>query len=166
MTFTEHRVRTVAAPVSVVWDVVASLGGPGGWGTFDRAWRLRGRVDEALGGPGMRGRPRRLRVGSAVDLWRVEELVAGKSLVLRSEARMPGTAWMRLMVMPVSAERTLLTQDVIFEPGGPGGLAGKAMWLAELPAHKVVFAGLVRDLARLAERRHATAARTRRRGAS
>ena len=62
---TEHRARTVAAPASVVWDVVAAIGGPGGWGTFEPAWRLRGRVDEALGGPGMRGRPRRLKVGAA-----------------------------------------------------------------------------------------------------
>ncbi len=165
MTFTEHRARTVAAPVSVVWDVVASLGGPGGWGRFDPAWRLRGRIDEKVGGPGMRGRPRRLKVGAAVDLWRVEELVAGESLVLRSEVRMPGTAWMRLMVMPLSADRTMLTQDVIFEPGGPFGLPGRALWFAELPAHKLVFAGLVRDLARQAEQRHATG-RDRRRGAS
>ena len=62
---TEHRARTVAAPASVVWDVVAAIGGPGGWGTFDPAWRLRGRVDEALGGPGMRGRPRAGREGGA-----------------------------------------------------------------------------------------------------
>src|SRR5689334_10630653 len=97
-----------------------SVGGPGGWGRLEPAWRVRGRVDELLGGPGMRGRPRRrLRVGDAVDLWRVDELHPGESLVLRTEARMPGTAWMRLRVMPLSAERTILTQEVVFEPGGP-----------------------------------------------
>jgi hypothetical protein len=153
---TEHRARTVAAPLPLVWQTVASVGGPRGWGTFEAAWRLRGWLDEAVGGPGMRGRPRRrLRVGDPVDLWQVDELVPGERLVLRSEARMPGTAWMRLRVMPLSAERTMLTQDVIFEPGGPLGLPGRAMWFAELGAHKVVFAGMLRDLARTAERRHA-----------
>ena len=163
---TEHRARPVAAPAAVVWDTVTSLGGPGGWGTWDPAWRLRGRLDEAVGGPGMRGRPHRLRVGAAVDLWRVDELTPGESIVLRTEARMPGTAWMRLMVMPVSAERTMLTQDVLFEPGGPFGIPGRAMWFAELPGHKLVFSGMVRDLARQAERRHAERTSTRRRGAS
>jgi hypothetical protein len=157
---TEHRARPVAAPAGVVWDTVMSVGGPGGWGLLDPAWRLRGRLDEAVGGPGMRGRPRRrLKVGDAVDLWRVEELTPGEALVLRTEARMPGTAWMRLQVMPLSAERTLLTQDVLFEPGGPLGIPGRLMWFAELPGHKLVFASMVRDLARDAERRHAEAGR-------
>jgi hypothetical protein len=157
---TEHRARTVAAPAALVWDAVASLGGPGGWGSFDPAWRLRGRLDRAVGGPGMRGRPRRrLRVGDAVDLWRVDEIAPGEALVLRTEARMPGTAWMRLQVMPLSADRTMLTQDVIFEPGGPFGIPGRAMWFAELAGHKLVFAAMVRDLAREAERRHTGVAR-------
>ena len=147
----------MAAPLPVVWDTVLSVGGPGGWGLAEPAWRLRGRLDEALGGPGMRGRPRRrLRVGDAVDLWRVDELTPHECLVLRTEARMPGTAWMRLMVMPLSADRTLLTQDVIFEPGGPLGIPGRLMWFAELPGHKLVFSTMVRDLARAAERRHAS----------
>lgn len=167
---TEHRARTVSAPLPVVWQTVLSVGGPGGWGTSEPAWRLRGRLDRALGGPGMRGRPRRrLEVGDAVDLWRVDELSPGESLVLRSEARMPGTAWMRLQVLPLSAERTMLTQDLVFEPGGPWGVPGRLMWLAELGAHKLVFATMVRDLARAAERSHAQQAgarRSRRHGSS
>ena len=164
---TEHRARSVAAPLPVVWETVLAIGGPGGWGTFEPAWRLRGRLDQVVGGPGMRGRPRRqLLVGDAVDLWCVDELSSGESLVLRSEARMPGTAWMRLQVMPLSADRTLLTQDVIFEPGGPFGLPGRLMWFAELGAHKAVFASMVRDLARAAEQEHDDRSRRRRRGAS
>ncbi len=152
---TEHRARTVAAPAGLVWTTVLSLGGPGGWGLADPAWRLRGRLDRAMGGPGMRGRPRRrLKVGDPVDMWRVDELVPGESLVLRTEARMPGTAWMRLQVMPLGVDRTMLTQDVVFEPGGPFGVPGRLMWFAELPGHKLVFASMVRDLARAAERDH------------
>ena len=152
---TEHRSRSVAAPASVVWETVAAIGGPGGWGTFEPAWRLRGRLDVAVGGPGMRGRPRRrLKVGDPVDMWVVDELHKGEALVLRTEARMPGTAWMRLQVMPLGAERTMLTQDVVFEPGGPLGLPGRLMWFAELPGHKLVFAAMLRDLARSAEQTH------------
>ena len=155
---TEHRARAVAAPLPVVWDTVMAIGGPGGWGLLEPAWRLRGHLDEVVGGPGMRGRPRRrLKVGDAVDMWRVDELHQGEALVLRTEARMPGTAWMRLQVMPLGAERTMLTQDVVFEPGGPLGVPGLVMWFAELPGHKLVFRSMVRDLARAAERTHARA---------
>lgn len=142
------------------------IGGPGGWGVAEPGWRLRGRLDQAVGGPGMRGRPsRRLRVGDPVDMWRVDELATEEFLVLRTEARMPGTAWMRLQVMPLSADRTMLTQDLVFEPGGPLGIPGRIMWFGELGAHKLVFASMVRDLARAAERAHADA-QSRRRGAS
>lgn len=162
VTFTEHRSRATSAPIDVAWSVLADVGADG-WGRYDAAWRLRGRVDLWLGGPGMRGRPaRRLTVGDPVDLWRVDEIVPGTEIVLRTEARMPGTAWMRLRVMPVGPERSLLTQDLVFEPGGPFGLPGKALWFAELPAHKLVFSGMLRDLAREAERRHAAGPRARR----
>ncbi len=148
----------MAAPLPVVWDTVMSLGGPGGWGRLEPAWRVRGRLDQVVGGPGMRGRPRRrLQVGDAVDLWRVDELHEGEALVLRTEARMPGTAHMRLQVSPIDADRTLLTQDIVFEPGGPFGLPGRLMWFAELPGHKLVFRSMLRDLARAAERAHAGA---------
>ncbi|WP_134771994.1 DUF2867 domain-containing protein [Ornithinimicrobium flavum] len=53
--FRERRARTVEAPAEVAWTCVADLGGEPGWYAVDAAWRLRGVLDRALGGPGNRG---------------------------------------------------------------------------------------------------------------
>ena len=87
------KLSAINAPLPVVWQTVLAIGGPGGWGTFEPAWRLRGRLDQVVGGPGMRGRPRRrLRVGDAVDLWRVDELTSGASSAGSSVSVLTGAA--------------------------------------------------------------------------
>ena len=69
--------------------------------------------------------------------------------------------WMGLMVTAIDDAGGVVPSSGGSPLIGPGGLAGKAMWFAELPAHRLVFAGLVRDLARGAERRHAAGRRER-----
>jgi len=58
-----------------VWEVVQRIGGEQGWYYGDTLWRLRGLIDRLLAGPGMKpGRPKGhedLRVGDALDFWRV-----------------------------------------------------------------------------------------------
>lgn len=153
MTFVERRSRGVAAPAGVLWEVIADLGGESGWGAFDRLWTLRAEADRLIGGPGMRGRPdREPRVGDTIHFWRVEQVVPGERLTLRAEMRqLPGTARLTLAALPLAKQRSMLTQEVTFEPRG---LLGRVFWYAELAPHVVVFRRMLAGLAAQAERHH------------
>jgi hypothetical protein len=111
------------------------------------AWQARGLIDRAFGGVGLRrGRrdPARLRVGDAVDFWRVEELLPGRMLRLRAEMRLPGLAWLELGVHP-TAGGALYRQRAVFHPRG---LAGQAYWWSVKPFHGLIFGAMARNLTR------------------
>lgn len=153
MTYVEHRSRTVAAPAATLWQVLAGFGGESRWGSFSPFWDLRARADRLIGGPGLRGAPEREpRPGDPIHFWRVEDVVPGERLSLREELRqLPGTARLTLAALPLSSERSILTQEVTFEPRG---LLGHAVWYAEWAPHVVVFRTMLTGLAQQAERRH------------
>lgn len=153
MTYVEHRSRAVAAPAPVLWQVVAGFGGQSRWGSCSLLWDVRATADRVIGGPGLRGRPEgEPRPGDVIHFWRVEEVVPGKRLRLREEMRqLPGTARLTLSAVPISGDRSLLTQEVTFEPRG---LLGHAVWFAEWAPHVVVFRTMLDGLAQQAEQRH------------
>lgn len=94
---TDRRSTVVAAAPAEVYAVISAIGGTHGWYAGERLWALRGFLDKLVGGPGMRrGRrdPVDLRVGDALDFWRVEALEPGHLLRLRAEMRLPGDAWL------------------------------------------------------------------------
>ena len=75
----ERRQLAVKAPEQAIFRAFSGLGGERGWLYAGWAWRLRGILDRLLGGVGLRrGRrdPDQLRVGDALDFWRVEEVQA------------------------------------------------------------------------------------------
>jgi len=151
----ERRTRLVSAPPERVFREVMSLGGERGWLYANLLWRLRGLLDWMMGGVGLRrGRrhPSELRVGDALDFWRVEAVEDGRLLRLRAEMKLPGRAWLQFEVEPPDGDGdglARLVQTAFFEPKG---LAGLVYWYALYPAHRVIFKGLVRELARAAER--------------
>jgi Protein of unknown function (DUF2867) len=60
-------------------------------------------LDRLVGGVGLRrGRrdPQHLRVGEALDFWRVDELEPGRLLRLRAEMRLPGRARLEMRAEP------------------------------------------------------------------
>jgi uncharacterized protein YbjT (DUF2867 family) len=147
----ERRQRAVAAPPEAVFRAVSRLGGPTGWLCWNWAWRLRGAIDRLLGGVGLRRGRRDLetvRVGDAVDFWRVEVVEPGRRLRLRAEMKVPGRAWLEFGVEPRGDGGAVLTQTAFF---APRGLAGLIYWYALYPIHALIFSGLVRRLGRLAE---------------
>jgi uncharacterized protein YbjT (DUF2867 family) len=156
--YTDVRERVVDAPASDLWKVIEGVGGENGWYSFPLAWSVRGWLDRAVGGVGLRrGRrhPQRLLVGEALDFWRVEEIVPGELLRLRAEMRLPGPAWLEMRATGDGDGRSRYTQRAVFVPHG---LAGHAYWAAVSPFHAVVFGGMARNIARGAERsagRHA-----------
>jgi hypothetical protein len=146
----ERRRLVVSAPAGVVFRSFAGLGGDRGWLYLDWAWQLRGMLDRLGGGVGMRrGRrdPEHLRVGDALDFWRVEAVEPGRLVRLRAEMKVPGRAWLEFQAAAQPDGRTLLTQTAFFEPKG---LPGLFYWYALYPAHRLIFSGLIRKIAAVA----------------
>jgi len=133
-----------------LWEAVASVGGARGWYYLDFLWRLRGLLDRLVGGVGMR-RGRRhstnLRVGDAIDFWRVVGVEPGRRLVLVAEMKLPGTASLEFEVEPEGPEHSALTTTARFHPAGIPGLL---YWYALWPIHGRLFNGLTRAIAKSA----------------
>jgi hypothetical protein len=109
-------------------------------------------LDRLVGGVGLRrGRrdPEDIRVGDAIDFWRVEAVTPDKSLLLRAEMKFPGRAWLQFETHPYGDEQTRLVQTSIF---APKGLWGLLYWYLLYPVHNIVFAGLIRRISRQAQR--------------
>jgi len=143
----ERRGRVVAAPPERVFAEVERLGGDAGWPYSNILWRIRGLVDRLVGGVGMRlGRrdPDHLRVGDALDFWRVEEVRRPTLLRLRAEMKVPGRAWLQYEVT-ATKEGSRLVQTAFFEPKG---LPGLVYWYVLYPAHGLIFRGTIGVLAK------------------
>jgi len=145
----DSRTIDVAAPPDRVFAVVERVGGAAGWPAGNIFWRIRGVIDRLVGGVGMRlGRrdQERLRVGDALDFWRVEVVDRPRTLRLRAEMRVPGLAWLQYDVEPTE-RGSRLRQTAYFDPHGPGGYA---YWYCLLPVHVPIFIQTVRVLGRRA----------------
>jgi uncharacterized protein YbjT (DUF2867 family) len=142
----ERRRRLVPVAPDRLFAEVERLGGRAGWPYANLLWRLRGFFDLLVGGVGMRlGRrsPTELRVGDALDFWRVEALERPTLLRLRAEMRVPGRAWLQYDVTE-TAHGSRLEQTAFFEPKG---LPGLAYWYLLYPIHGLIFRGTAQRLA-------------------
>jgi hypothetical protein len=149
----DSRLVDVDCPADAAFAPIQRIGGRTGWYYGNWLWRVRGFLDLLAGGVGMRrGRrdPVDLRVGDALDFWRVEAVEPPKRLRLQAEMRLPGRAWLELEVSPED-DRSQIRQTAIFDPVG---LSGLAYWYALYPLHQLVFTGMLRGIARAAERLH------------
>jgi uncharacterized protein YbjT (DUF2867 family) len=145
----DSRAAWVARPPEQAYRPISRIGGQVGWYYGDALWRLRGLLDLAIGGPGLR-RGRReadtLTPGDTVDFWRVEAVEPGRLLRLAAEMRLPGRAWLQFEVTP-EAGGSLIRQTALFDPVG---LRGLLYWYALWGIHRLVFAGMLRNIARAA----------------
>jgi uncharacterized protein YbjT (DUF2867 family) len=144
----ERRQMPVEASVDAIFRAFTGLGGARGWLYLNWAWRLRGALDRLCGGVGLR-RGRRdaddIRVGEALDFWRVEAIEPGRLLRLRAEMKVPGKAWLQFEVnVPEGDSHPVLTQTAFF---APKGLSGLAYWYLLYPFHGLIFGGMIRRLA-------------------
>lgn len=147
----DSRIMPVATTPDRAFAPIRAIGGERGWYYADWLWRLRGFLDLLAGGVGVRrGRrdPERLRLGDAVDVWRVEALEDGRLLRLHAEMRLPGRAWLQFEVDGYAGGATI-RQTAIFEPRG---LPGLLYWYGIYPLHALVFGGMLRGIARAAVR--------------
>lgn len=149
--YVDERERVVDSSPERLWHVIEGIGGEHGWYSWRLGWWTRGLLDRFIGGPGLRrGRrdPFNLIVGDALDWWRVEELEEGHLLRLRAEMKLPGLAWLELIVDRNAESKTLFRQRALFHPLGP---AGGLYWTMIKPFHGLVFGGMQRNIARAAE---------------
>jgi hypothetical protein len=149
--FTDSQRFEAKASPEDLWRVVESVGGQNGWYSMPVAWAARGWLDKLVGGVGLRrGRrdPDRLVTGDALDFWRVENIERGRFLRLRAEMKLPGLAWLEFTVEGQEDGTSALSQRAVFFPHG---LGGRLYWLAVMPFHGIVFAGMARAMAKRAE---------------
>ncbi len=121
----ERRAAHVDAAPADVFAVVLGIGGERGYGYGDWLWEVRGAMDRLAGGVGLRrGRrdARDLRIGDALDFWRVEAVEPARLLRLRAEMKVPGRAWLQFETLP-DGGGTQLVQTAYFAPKGLPGLA-------------------------------------------
>jgi len=145
-------VESAAAAEDLLW-AVTRIGGDVGYYALNWAWRIRGWIDQMFGGVGLRrGRrhPEELRVGEALDFFRVVEMDPERyRLALQAEMKVPGTAWLDWSIEE-TPDGSRLTQSARMSPRG---LLGRLYWYAMLPFHAPIFKLMVRRMARTAERR-------------
>ncbi len=150
-TFVDRRSIDVHAGCDAVYRAFSRVGGGHGWYAGDLLWRIRGWMDKLVGGPGLRrGRrdPERVEFGEALDFWRVVGVEPDRRLSLRAEMKLPGTALLDLETERLDEDRSRLIMTARFRPKG---LLGILYWYAVLPAHGLVFGGMLRGMKRAAE---------------
>lgn len=147
----DRRKREVAALPMDAFAPIQRLGGNTGWYYGNALWRIRGFFDLLAGGIGLkRGRrhPDHLRVGDALDFWRVEAIEPNRRLLLQAEMKLPGRAWLEFAVEP-TAHGSVIYQTAIFDPVG---LSGMLYWYLLYPIHHLVFLGMLKEIATEAEK--------------
>jgi uncharacterized protein YbjT (DUF2867 family) len=141
-----YTVQIKATPEEV-WQPIIRMGGETGYYFGNSLWRLRGWIDRLLGGIGFRsGRrhPSELRVGDALDFWRVLEVDPPHRLLLLAEMKLPGEAVLEFHLTPLAGDKVELSQTSRFLPRGLGGLA---YWYILVPFHHWIFRGMLKAMA-------------------
>ncbi|MBC8318304.1 MAG: SDR family oxidoreductase [Desulfobulbaceae bacterium] len=124
-----------------VFKAACSIGGESGWFSYHFLWSLRGLIDKLFGGYGLnRGRrqPTKLRVGDALDFWKVADIKENKRLLLLAQMKVPGKAWLEYDIQP-----DVLVQTAHFYPRG---IMGRIYWFSVLPLHNLVFVDLAKKI--------------------
>ena len=148
----DSRTITVDASASAAFTPIRRIGGQTGWYYGNWLWQLRGFMDLIVGGVGIRrGRrdPDVLHAGEALDCWRVEAIETDHLLRLAAEMKLPGRAWLEFEVTRDGPSKSTIRQTAIFDPLG---LFGLCYWYAIYPLHEAIFGGMLRGIARAAER--------------
>lgn len=143
----EQRTRILDVPAEAVFRSYTGIGGQRGWLFMDWAWAIRGWIDKAVGGVGIRrGRrhPDEIHTGESLDFWRVETVEPGRMMRLRAEMLLPGKAWLQFESLPQADGRTLFIETAYY---APRGFWGFMYWYAMWPAHAFLFDGLIDQLA-------------------
>ena len=146
-----HRIR-ISATVDEVWLPISRIGGQTGYYYADGLWWMRGLMDRLVGGVGLR-RGRRhtteLRIGDALDFWRILDVAPKERLVLLAEMKIPGEALLEFKIEPIGDGNTDLEMLSRFLPKG---LWGMLYWYSLYPFHEKIFFGMLKAIAKATEK--------------
>ncbi len=143
------------ASVQAFWEQVTAIGGKNRYYYMNGLWTLREFLDWLVRGPGLnRGRrhPTELRLGDAVDSWRVIAIEPPRRLTLLFGMKAPGAGVLEFEISPEADGRTRITVTAYWHPAGVWGLL---YWYALAPSHRFIFKGLTRAIATRAEQTEA-----------
>ncbi len=142
--YVNEKTIQISDPQKVMYKIW-TIGGDKGYYYANWLWKIRGFLDQLMGGVGLiRGRTQRIEInpGDALDFWRV--LYASrekKRLLLFAEMKLPGEAWLEFKI----DENNVLHQTATFRPRG---IWGRMYWLATSPFHFFIFNGMITNLAK------------------
>ena len=126
-----------------VFRSACAVGGSNGWFKYTILWQIRGILDKLVGGYGLnRGRRlnQELRVGDALDFWKVVDIKPGKRLLLYAQMKLPGQGWLEFDV-----QQDQLVQTAHFLPRG---ILGRLYWYLVIPLHHFALNDLARTVVR------------------
>ena len=147
-----RRMDSCAKAEDLFW-AFARVGGATGYYSAAWAWKIRGLIDQVLGGAGLRrGRrhPEEVRHGEALDFWRVVDVVPNEHLTLKAEMKVPGEAWLEWDIEEHDDGHFCLVQRATFVPRG---LFGRLYWYSLVPFHSIVFPQMASGIISAAEER-------------
>lgn len=153
----DHRSVTINNSPHALFQTISSIGGSNGMFACNTLWRFRAYIDRLLGGSNIRHKrsgAEPLAVGDAVDFFRVERIETDQRLRLKTDMKLPGSAWLEFL-MEKTEEGTVLHHAVVYEPKG---FSGRVYWYLTYPAHALVFNGMNKAILREAKRRELAAA--------
>lgn len=146
-----RRVESCAAAEDLYW-AISRVGGTTGYYSATWAWRIRGLMDQVLGGAGLRrGRrnPDVVHKGEALDFWRVVDVKKNERLGLKAEMKVPGEAWLEWVIEDNGDQRELIQRATFV----PRGLFGRMYWGVLIPFHTIIFPQMARGIVAAAEER-------------
>jgi len=126
-----------------------SIGGKNGWFDYGWLWEIRGLIDKMAGGAGLnRGRRSQteLRIGDALDFWKVVDIKENERLLLYAQMRVPGKAWLEFKI-----DNGRLIQSAYFIPKG---VLGRLYWSLLSPIHSLLFRNMIRSVLKNAGKGH------------
>lgn len=139
-----------SAGADTLWRVICRIGSDGDFFYAGWLWCIRRVLDWVVGGPSFRRKrrhPYELRVGDAVDAWRVIAIQPGQRLTMLMEMKAPGAGVLEFSITD-SEDRRRVAVNAYFHPAGVWGLL---YWYALLPFHAFIFRGITRAIAARAE---------------
>ncbi|MBT8102952.1 MAG: SDR family oxidoreductase, partial [Gammaproteobacteria bacterium] len=147
-----------SASRDALWRVICRVGQEGDFFYAGWLWWLRRTLDWIVGGPSFRRKrrhPEELRIGDAVDAWRVIALQPGKQLTMLMEMKAPGAGVLEFDIDDADDDQRTITVTAYFHPAGVWGIL---YWFVLLPFHAFIFHGMTRVIAKRAETEAATEA--------
>lgn len=138
-----RQTTTINATSEMVWNSICSVIGSEGWNYGSWLWIIRGRLDELIGGKGMRYGAAKLHeagIESIIDSWSIVDIIEGKYLKLRLKMHVPAKISLEFILSHGQTESTELTLRLSYYPKG---FRGFLIWYGFLPLRRYLIRQMV-----------------------